>query len=108
MISCVRVSAGLSPAFFQVVLAKNVAITAANRRGTRAALRTVRSEAAAFHCGIPGRIDLSDGVTARKSRKKDWQRTFGLSRGDDGFKEMVNLGQQYRRSLRDKGNGAGS
>jgi len=52
--------------------------------------------------------ELTNGVTARKSRKKDWQRTFGLSRGDDGFKEMVNLGQQYRRSLRDKGNGAGS
>ena len=52
--------------------------------------------------------ELTNGVTARKSRKKDWQRTFGLSRGDDGFKEMVNFGRHYRRSLRDKGNGAGS
>lgn len=52
--------------------------------------------------------ELTNGVTARKPRKKDWQKTFGLSRGDDGFKEMVDLGRQYRKSLRNKGNGAGS
>jgi hypothetical protein len=52
--------------------------------------------------------ELTNGVTARKPRKKDWQRTFGLSRDDDGFKEMVKLGRQYRQSLREKGNGAGS
>ena len=52
--------------------------------------------------------ELTNGITARKSRKKDWQKTFGLSRGDDGFKEMVELGREYRQSLRDKGNGAGS
>ena len=52
--------------------------------------------------------ELTKGVTAGKPRKKDWQRTFGLSRGDDGFKEMVELGRQYRQSLRDKGNGADS
>ena len=52
--------------------------------------------------------ELINGVTTRKPRKKDWQRTFGLSRGDDGFREMVNLGRQYRRSLGDKGGGAGS
>jgi hypothetical protein len=51
---------------------------------------------------------LAKGVAARKPRKKDWQKTFGLSRGDDGFREMVNLGRKYRQSLRDKGNGAGS
>ena len=51
---------------------------------------------------------LTNGVAPRKLRKKDWQKTFGLSRGDDGFKEMVKLGRQYRQSLRDKGNGAGS
>ena len=50
---------------------------------------------------------LTKGVTTRKPRKKDWQRTFGLSRGDDGFKEMVKLGREYRQSLRNKGNGAG-
>jgi len=33
--------------------------------------------------------EMTNGVTARKPRKRDWQRTFGLSRGDDGFKEMV-------------------
>jgi hypothetical protein len=52
--------------------------------------------------------DLTNGVTARKPRKQDWQKTFGLSRSDDGFKEMVKLGRQYRQSLRDKGNGGGS
>jgi hypothetical protein len=43
-----------------------------------------------------------------KSRQKDWPRTFGLSRGDDGFKEMLSLGRAYRQSLRHQGNGAGS
>ncbi len=52
--------------------------------------------------------ELANGVTARKPRKKDWQRTFGLSRGDDGFKEMVNLGRRYRQSLSNRGNGARS
>jgi len=52
--------------------------------------------------------ELTNGFTTRKPRKKDWQRTFGLSRGDDGFKEMVKLGRQYRQSLRDKGRSAGS
>ncbi len=52
--------------------------------------------------------ELTAGFTARKPRKKDWRRTFGLSRGDDGFKEMMSLGRKYRQSLRDKGNGAGS
>ena len=52
--------------------------------------------------------ELTNSVSARKPRKKDWQKTFGLSRGDEGFKEMVELGRQYRQSLRDKGNGAGS
>src|SRR5437879_5193801 len=33
--------------------------------------------------------ELTHEVTARKPRKKDWQKTFGLSKGDDGFKEMV-------------------
>src|SRR5437879_4480404 len=36
--------------------------------------------------------ELTSGFAARKPRKKDWRRTFGLSRGDDGFKEMMSLG----------------
>ena len=52
--------------------------------------------------------ELTNAVTARKPRKKDWQKTFGLSRDDDGFNEMVNLGREYRQSLRDKGKSAGS
>ena len=43
-----------------------------------------------------------------KTRQKDWRRTFGLSRGDEGFKEMMSLGREYRQSLRHQGNGAGS
>lgn len=50
-------------------------------------------------------IKQSAGV---KSRKKDWRRTFGLSRGDKGFKEMLQLGREYRQSIRHQGNGAGS
>ena len=49
--------------------------------------------------------ELTDGLTLRKPRKKAWQKTFGLSRGDEGFKEMVNLGRKYRQSLRGKGKG---
>ena len=52
--------------------------------------------------------ELTNAVNAPKRRKEDWQRSFGLSQGDNGFKEMVKLGRQYRQSLRDKGNGAGS
>ena len=51
---------------------------------------------------------LATCVAGRKPQKKDWQRTCGLSSGDDGFKEMMNLGRQYRKSLKDKDNGAGS
>ena len=32
--------------------------------------------------------DLTAQFADVKSRQKDWRRTFGLSRGDDGFKEM--------------------
>jgi hypothetical protein len=52
--------------------------------------------------------ELTKSATAQKPRKGDWQRTFGLSRDDDGFEEMVNLGRHYRQSLRVKGNGADS
>lgn len=30
---------------------------------------------------------------------RDWQRTFGFSRNDAGFSELVRLGQQYRRGV---------
>jgi hypothetical protein len=33
-------------------------------------------------------------------KKRGWQQTFGLSRADPGFREMVQLGQEYRRNLR--------
>ncbi|MBI2927059.1 MAG: hypothetical protein HYY24_15295 [Verrucomicrobia bacterium] len=38
----------------------------------------------------------------------DWQQTFGLSRGDEGFEEMARLGREYRESLRHQDNSAGS
>jgi hypothetical protein len=52
--------------------------------------------------------DLTTQFADVKSRQKDWRRTFGLSRGDDGFKEMLSLGREYRQILRQQGNGAGS
>jgi hypothetical protein len=52
--------------------------------------------------------DLTTQFADVKSRQKDWRRTFALSRGDEGFKEMMSLGQEYRQSLRQQGNGAGS
>jgi hypothetical protein len=36
--------------------------------------------------------------------KKNWQRTFGFSREDEGFGDLVRRGEEYRRSL---GNGNG-
>ena len=52
--------------------------------------------------------DLTTQVADVKSRQKDWRRTFGLSRGDEGFREMMSLGGEYRESLRQQGNGADS
>jgi len=51
--------------------------------------------------------DLTAQFADVKSRQKDWRRTFGLSRGDEGFKEMLSLGREYRQSLRHQGSGAG-
>ena len=51
--------------------------------------------------------DLTTQFAKVKSRQKNWWRTFGLSRGDDGFKEMMSLGREYRQSLRHQGNGRG-
>jgi hypothetical protein len=31
--------------------------------------------------------------------KKDWLKTFGQSRDDAGFDEMIELGREYRRNL---------
>jgi hypothetical protein len=52
--------------------------------------------------------DLTTQFADVKYSQKDWRRTFGLSWGDDGFKEMVSLGRDYRQSLRHQGNDAGS
>ena len=52
--------------------------------------------------------DLTTQFADVKTRQKDWRRTFGLSRDDEGFKEMMNLGREYRQSMRNQGNGAGS
>ncbi len=41
--------------------------------------------------------ELTTHFVGRQPRKKDWKRTFGLSRGDDGFREMMSLGRQYRQ-----------
>ena len=34
-----------------------------------------------------------------KTSKPNWQATFGFSRGDKDFPELVRLGQEYRRNL---------
>jgi hypothetical protein len=52
--------------------------------------------------------DLAAQFADVKTRQNDWRHTFGLSWDDDGFKEMVSLGRDYRQSLRHQGNGAGS
>ncbi|MCX6917149.1 MAG: hypothetical protein NT167_29615 [Verrucomicrobia bacterium] len=44
--------------------------------------------------------DLTAQFADVKSRQKDWCRTFGMSRDDEGFKEMLSLGREYRQSLR--------
>jgi hypothetical protein len=42
--------------------------------------------------------ELAQKSTARA--KKNWQKTFGFSRGDAGFEDLVRGGQKYRRGLR--------
>jgi hypothetical protein len=50
--------------------------------------------------------ELATHFTDRATRQKDWRRTFGLSQGDDGFKEMMRLGREYRQGLKGEGNDA--
>jgi hypothetical protein len=38
-------------------------------------------------------------LTGSEPKGKTWQRTFGMSREDPGFEEMMRLGQEYRRNL---------
>jgi hypothetical protein len=42
-------------------------------------------------------------VVQQKLDGKDWRSTFGLSREDPEFEEMVRLGREYRDSLREGG-----
>ena len=41
-----------------------------------------------------------------RDQNGNWQQTLGLSRDDDGFLEMVRLGEQYRRNLSRQDEGA--
>ena len=43
--------------------------------------------------------DLTGQSPKEKPRNAAWQRTFGLSRDDEGFEEMVRLGREYRKNL---------
>jgi hypothetical protein len=52
--------------------------------------------------------DLAAQFADARPRTKDWRRTFGLSRSDAGFREMLSLGRAYREGLRHQDNGAGS
>jgi hypothetical protein len=53
-------------------------------------------------------LELERKVTALAAanldKKRAWESTFGVSRDDPGFVELVRLGQEYRRNL----NGADS
>lgn len=52
---------------------------------------------------------VNELIAQQGSRRKGrWEETFGLSRDDPGFQEMVQLGQEYRRNLKEHDNGAGS
>jgi hypothetical protein len=42
------------------------------------------------------------------TQKPDWRRTFGLSRDDEGFPDLVRLGQEIRRNCADLDQGADS
>ena len=46
--------------------------------------------------------------TAAAPGRDAWRRTFGLSRDDPEFEEMIRLGQQYRQNLGNQNNGADS
>ncbi len=50
--------------------------------------------------------ELSSYFADQAPRRKDWRRTFGMSRDDQGFKEMMQLGREYRRSIKDNGSDA--
>jgi len=55
------------------------------------------------------RLDrLTTQLLKNKPRKNDWRQTFGLSRDDEGFDEMVRLGRKYRKAAGNKDNGARS
>jgi hypothetical protein len=38
-----------------------------------------------------------------KQRVKDWRATFGMSRNDPAFEELVRLGREIRQQQRDEG-----
>jgi hypothetical protein len=39
--------------------------------------------------------------TVQSEWKRDWRKTFGMSKEDPGFDEMVRLGQEIRRQVKD-------
>lgn len=51
---------------------------------------------------------LTSGAKRRKPGKRAWLQSYGLSKGDEVFKEITRLGREYRQSLRDKESGARS
>ncbi len=50
--------------------------------------------------------ELASLLTGHTPHQKDWRRTFGMSRHDPGFKEMMQLGHEYRQGLKGEGNDA--
>lgn len=48
--------------------------------------------------------ELSDIKAAleKPARTKDWRRTFGMSKNDPGFEEMIRLGREIREAERNE------
>ena len=54
-------------------------------------------------------VTVIKAMLAGRQRVKDWRKTFGMSRNDPAFDELVRLGREIREQQREEGTpGAGS
>ena len=51
---------------------------------------------------------LDELASQSSAAKRDWLKTFGLSRDDEGFSELAKLGQEYRQNLNQRDQSADS
>lgn len=55
------------------------------------------------------RVEELERKFSEFSKSKDsWKQTFGRARDDEGFEELVRLGQEYRRNLNGRDDGSPS